>query len=189
MFVLAMLLQAATPVAPPAATARPVTPPVTPQGAEMVDLFGGMCVETALSSAKAHALDSQPAIARAMTADELSRTAPGNSAQEGWIVQSPHDAWGALWFAPTRRTCGVTVRAADPVGMQAALDRRLLTFYGALGFMVMHRPDETLMEGGATVHRASWSITAGRHELSVIASFADRPIGGHQHLMTFSMLR
>ena len=177
MLTLALLLQAA---APPAT--------ITPQGQEMVDLFGSLCVETALSPAKAHALDAQPAIARPMTTDELGRVMPGATATDGWIVKSPHDAWGALWFAPAKRTCGVTVRAADPAGLEAALDARLRGFYGTLGAPVSQRPDETVVEGGVTVHRASWTITAGTHELAVIASFADRPIGAHQHLMTFTML-
>ena len=181
----ALLLQAAAPAVPPAPIAPP---PVTPQGQEVVDLFGSLCVEAALNPVQAHALDAQPAMARAMTADELTRTAPDGAATQGWIVKSPHDAWAALWFAPARRTCGVTVRAADPAGMEAALGTRLHRFYEGLGFPVAQRPDETVVEQGVAVHRASWTITAGTHELAVIASFADRPLGAHQHLMTFTML-
>lgn len=179
MLMLALLLQAAAPAAPPAVSA---------QGQEMVDLFGSFCVEAALDPARAHALDAQPALARAMTPDELTRAAPGTTASEGWIVKSPHDAWAALWFAPARRTCGVTVRAADPAGMETALAARLQRFYATLGLPVTQRPDETLTENGVTVHRAAWTITAGTHELAVIASFGDSPSGGHQHLMTFTML-
>ena len=176
---LVLLLQAITP---------PATAPITKQGQEVVDLFGSMCVETALKSTKAHLLDTQPAIARPMTLDELTKVMPGNVATEGWITKSPNDAWAALWFAPSKRSCGVTVREADPTGMEAALDAKLKAFYGAMGMHVTQRPDEASTESGVTVHRASWIIDIGTHQLAVIASFGDKPIGAQQHLMTATML-
>lgn len=189
MLVLTLLLQAAMPAAPPTSP-LPITAPVTPQGEETVALFTSLCMETALDPAPAHQLlDSQPAAARAMTTDELARVMPGATATDGWILKSPHDAWAALWFAPARRTCGVTVRAAEPAGMETALNGRLQRFYGGLGFLVAQKPDEVAIENGVTVHRASWTVTAGAHELAVIASFADHPMAAHQHLMTFTMLR
>ncbi|MDX5985613.1 hypothetical protein EJC47_15315 [Sphingomonas sp. TF3] len=180
MLFFALLLQASTP--PPA-------PLVSNQGQEVVDLFGSMCVETALKPTKAHIFDGQPETARSMTPDELNRVAPGAAATEGWIVRSPHDAWAALWFAPGKQTCGVTVRAADPTGMEAALNARLKTFYDSMGMQLSQRPDEISNEGGVTVHRASWTIDIGTHQLAVIASFAEKPIGAQQHLMTITMLR
>lgn len=179
MIALVLLLQAVTP---------PATPAVSSQGQEVVDLFESMCVETALSSTKAHVLDHQPAIARPMTADELTKVVPGGVATEGWITKSPHDAWAALWFAPSKRTCGVTVRAADPAGMETALGARLKAFYGVMNISVVQRPDETSTEDDVAVHRASWTVDLAGHQLAVIASFADKPIGAHQHLMTVTML-
>lgn len=144
MLALALLLQA---VAPPVA--------VSDQAREAVDLFGSMCVETALASTKAHLFDNQPAVARPMTPDELGKIMPGGAATEGWITRSPHDAWSALWFAPSKRTCGVTVRAADPAGMEATLGARLKAFYDTLGLTLTQRPDEISRESGVTVHCAS----------------------------------
>lgn len=163
-------------------------PAPTAQGRDVIDLFATMCVETAGQSGRAHGFDQAPALGRPMTADEMARVMPGTVVTEGWITKSPNDAWAAIWFAPAKRTCGVTVRAADPAGLEAALTAKISAFYGSLGFPVTQRPDETAAEGGVTVHRASWIVTAGTHELAIIASFGDKPIGAHQHLMTFTML-
>ena len=183
MLALMLLLQAIAPPAAPPAAAH-----VSDQGRDVVDLFGSMCVETALASTKAHLLDAQPGLARAMTPDERDKVMPGGVVTEGWITRSPHDAWAALWFAPSKRTCGVTVRAAEPAGMEAALGARLKAFYDTLGLTLVQRPDEISTENGVTVHHAGWTVDIGSHQVAVIASFGDRPIGAHQHLMTFTML-
>lgn len=181
---LAMLLQAAVPQAPPPPTP---TPPAS-QAQEMADLFSSMCIETAGGSVRAHGLDNAPGVVRPMTPDEMARVMPNTVVTEGWVVKSPHDAWAALWFAPVKRTCGLAVRAADPKSMQAALGLHLKAFYGSLGFPITQRADETAVERGVTVHRASWIIMAGTHQLAVIASFGDKPVGAYQHLMTFTVL-
>jgi len=176
---LVLLLQAISP---------PATVPVTKQGQEVVDLFESMCVETALKPTKAHLLDTQPAIARPMTSEELTKVMPANAATEGWITKSPNDAWAALWFAPSKRSCGVTVREAEATGMEAALNARLKAFYGAMGMQITQRPDEIATESGVTVHRANWIIDIGTHQIAVIASFGEKPIVAQQHLMTATML-
>ena len=179
MLMLALLIQAATP---------PATAPADPRAKDVVDLFEKACVEHVGDPAFARGF-ATPGIGRPMTPDELLKVDSTGSSTAGYIVKSPHDGSAALYLAPAKRTCGVEVREAGPVGMKPYLETSFRTFYGAMGATVATaRPDETITIDSITVHRSSWLVTLGAHQLAVIASFGDKPMGGHQHLMTFTFL-